>query len=90
MEDVTCRRCNVLVDVWSYGKALAFWLIAGSVATFVGLLLIPLGIGAIIAPFGVLMVVASPVSAAVIKGMRRCAWCKTSWRPGKDRTHAAV
>lgn len=87
-DDVRCARCQQPVDVWSYGKGVVFWFLAGGVVIFLGALTLPIGVGFVLLPMGLLMVFGSPVCALVTRGMRRCRPCKQSWRPGQDGKRA--
>lgn len=84
MTEPVCRRCHIAVDEWSLGRSFAFWFLGGGTIILLGALTLPIGIGVVILPFGVVMVFASPVTMFVTKGVRRCPTCKKSWMPRSD------
>lgn len=87
-DTVKCASCEKPVDVWGYGKSLLFWFMLSGCLIFVGALTMPLGIGFVILPVGVLALLGMPVGAAVTKGMRRCGGCKSMWPAKKDGAKA--
>lgn len=89
-QEILCRRCNNPVDLDTFAATITIHLIVGSITAVIGLgvMTIVTLIGLPILAIGALVAIASPLTALLTRGKRRCAGCDISWMPSEDAKKA--